>query len=200
MSQAEIQSLYQEITESIGKLNELLAEAELEEVENYVFETENGKVTLDDLFGNKEKLFVIHNMGEGCRYCTVWADGLNGFVGHLEDAMGVVLVSGDDPETQRKFANARGWRFKLASHRNSDYMAAHNVSPEFDNCPGASMYERKDGKIFKKNSCVFGPGDIYCSLWHVLALAGLGESNWTPQFRYWTPPEKLSDGGENVLD
>ena len=200
MSRTEIQSLYEEISESIGKLNELLTNSEPEEVKNHVFETENGTVTLNDLFGNKEKLFVIHNMGEGCRYCTVWADGLNGFIGHLEDAMGVVLVSGDDPETQRKFANSRGWRFKLASHRNNDYMAEHNVSPEYDNCPGASMYERKCGKIFKKNNCIFGPGDIYCSLWHVLALAGLNESNWTPQFRYWSLPERLSDGGENVVD
>ncbi len=200
MSRAEIQALTQEITESIEKLNKLLAKSELQEVKNHVFDTENGNVTLDDLFGNKDKLFVIHNMGEGCRYCTVWADGLNGFVGHLEDAMGVVLVSGDDPETQRKFANSRGWRFKLASHQNSDYMAEHNVSPEYENCPGASVYERRDGKIFKKNNCMFGPGDLYCSLWHVLALAGLGESDWTPQFRYWSLPERLSDGGKNVVD
>ena len=200
MSQVEIQALYEEISESIGKLNELLASTEPEEVTNHVFETENGTITLSDLFGNKDKLFVIHNMGEGCRYCTVWADGLNGFIGHLEDAMGVVLVSGDDPDTQRKFANSRGWQFKLASHRNSDYMHEHNVSAEYENCPGASMYERRESKIYKKNNCVFGPGDIYCSLWHVLALAGLNEENWTPQFRYWSPPERLSDGGKNVVD
>ncbi len=55
-------------------------------------------------------------MGQGCRYCTVWADGFIGFLPHLENAMSVVLLSKDPPELQRRFANERGWRFRLASH------------------------------------------------------------------------------------
>tara|TARA_B100001123_G_C14814729_1_gene829773 strand:+ start:144 stop:287 length:144 start_codon:yes stop_codon:yes gene_type:complete len=46
-------------------------------------------------------------MGQGYRYCTLWADGFNGFLSHLEDAMSVVLISKDDPKKQRKFANER---------------------------------------------------------------------------------------------
>jgi len=66
--------------------------------------------------------------------------------------------------------------------------------------PGAVVYERDGDKITRKNSCVFGPGDIYCSMWGLLGLAGLGESDWTPQYAYWKRPEKMEDGGENLPD
>lgn len=65
--------------------------------------------------------------------------------------------------------------------------------------PGVVLYERQGDTITRRNSAVFGPGDIYCSLWSLLALAGLGEAEFTPQFNYWQRPEKLDDGGENVL-
>jgi len=139
-------------------------------------------------------------MGQGCRYCTLWVDGFNGLVGHLESAMSVVLVSKDDPETQRRFANSRGWRFRLASHGGGDYIREQTVMEEMDNMPGAVVYERAGDKIIRKNDCIFGPGDLYCAMWSLLGLGGLGDEDWTPQYAYWTRPEKLDDGGANVLD
>ena len=139
-------------------------------------------------------------MGQGCRYCTLWADGINGFLPHLESAMAVVLLSKDDPETQRRFANARGWRFRLASHGGGDYMRNESVMSDEGNAPGAVVYEKRDGKILRKNAVVFGPGDLYCSAWNFLALAGRGVDDWTPQFAYWRRPATLDDGGRNLLD
>ena len=69
-----------------------------------------------------------------------------------------------------------------------------------DNTPGAVFYERRGHSIFRKNACVFGPGDLYCSLWNLLGLAGLDEKDWTPQFRYWTRPGKMDDGGQNLME
>ena len=114
--------------------------------------------------------------------------------------MSVVLVSKDDPETQRRFANSRGWRFRLASHGGGDYIREQTVMEEMDNMPGAVVYERAGDKIIRKNDCIFGPGDLYCAMWSLLGLGGLGDEDWTPQYAYWTRPEKLDDGGANVLD
>ena len=139
-------------------------------------------------------------MGQACRYCTLWADGLNGFLPHLESTMAVVLVSKDSPETQRTFANSRGWRFRLASHGGGDYAREQTVAEGSTNMPGAVVYERQRDDIVRKNAVVFGPGDLYCSMWNLLALAGLSEDTWTPQFNYWRRPEVLEDGGENLLD
>src|SRR6516162_6332847 len=36
-------------------------------------------------FWRQEYLFVIHNMGAGCRNCTLWADGFNGMLRHIEN-------------------------------------------------------------------------------------------------------------------
>ena len=91
----EIAALESQIGELTSKLNQLRSQNEATEIRNYSFETINGPTTLLDLFGSQQQLLVIHNMGQGCRYCTLWADGLNGFVPHLESTMALVLVSKD---------------------------------------------------------------------------------------------------------
>lgn len=197
---AEIKAIEQQIYELTKRLNALRKKNSAEPVLNYEFQTQQGTTSLLEHFGEKDKLLVIHNMGQGCRYCTLWADGFNGFVPHLESAMSLLLVSKDPPDLQRKFANDRGWKFKLASHGGGAYIQEQTVTPGEKNSPGAVLYERKGDEIFRKNSCEFGPGDLYCSMWGLLALAGMGEKDWTPQYKYWTRPQKLDDGGLNVLN
>jgi predicted dithiol-disulfide oxidoreductase (DUF899 family) len=152
------------------------------------------------LFCGKDVLFAIHNMGQGCRYCTLWADGLNGFLPHLEDKFSVVLLSKDPPEVQQRFAHSRGWRFRMASHGGGAYISEQTVMSGEDNMPGLVCYVREKGKILRKSSVVFGPGDLFCSIWHVLSLAGIGVEDWTPQYGYWERPErsKMADGARNL--
>ncbi len=196
----EIVELEGQIYELTLKLHELQKSNSGEVVENYVFDTQAGQTNLLELFGEHERLLAIHNMGQACRYCTLWADGLNGFLPHLESTMAVVLVSKDSPDLQRTFANSRGWRFRLASHGGGDYAREQTVQEGAINMPGAVVYERKGDDIVRKNAVIFGPGDLYCSMWNLLALAGLSEDGWTPQYSYWRRPDVLEDGGENLLD
>ncbi|MCZ6618038.1 MAG: DUF899 family protein [Gammaproteobacteria bacterium] len=196
----EIVELERQIFELTAKLHELHKSNSGEVVRNYVFDTQAGQTNLLELFGDHDHLLVIHNMGQACRYCTLWADGLNGFLPHLESTMAVVLLSKDSPDTQRTFANSRGWRFRLASHGGGDYARDQTVAERSANMPGAVVYQRNGDEIVRKNAVVFGPGDLYCSIWNILALAGLSEDSWTPQYNYWRRPEILEDGGENLLD
>ena len=200
MANTEIQELEHEIFELTAKLNNLRKSSAGDEVRNYAFATISGETDLRSLFGDKSQLLLIHNMGQACRYCTLWGDGFNGFLKHLESVMAVVLVSKDPPELQRQFANSREWRFRLASHGGGDYIREQTVMDGEENMPGAVVYERDGDKITRKNSCIFGPGDIYCSMWGLLGFAGLGADNWTPQYAYWKRPEKMDDGGENLPD
>ena len=197
---ADIAALEAEIAELTAKLNAARRAASGHEVPDYTFRTLDGEARLRELFAGHDQLLAIHNMGQGCRYCTLWADGINGFLPHLESAMAVVLLSKDDPETQRRFANARGWRFRLASHGGGAYIRDETVMSGHDNAPGAVLYEKRDGKVFRKNAVVFGPGDRFCSAWNFLALAGHGADDWTPQFTYWRRPDTLDDGGDNLLE
>ena len=198
VSQDRIEAIERRIGELTSELAALRKASEAESIPSYEFETTAGRTTLLDLFAEKDRLLVIHNMGQGCRYCTLWADGFNGLLPHLESALSVVLVSKDPPEVQRTFANSRGWRFRLASHGGGAYIREQGVYGEAENYPGAVVYERRNGDILRKNACSFGPGDLYCALWPLLGLAGVDE--FTPQFNYWRRPERLEDGGENILD
>ncbi len=200
MSQQEIIALEKEINGLTERLNKLKTQAQGVEVKNYKFTGPHGEISLKDLFGNKDKLLVIHNMGQGCRYCTLWGDGLNPFIQHIESVASLVMVSKDEPETQRTFANSRGWRFPMYSHKNSDYLKEQNTFKDQANAPGLVCYELKNGKIFKTNSSYFGPNDLFCSVWNVLALAGYTEDNWAPQYHYWKRPTHLDDGGQNLID
>ena len=198
VSQDRIEAIERQIGELTSELAALRKASEAESIPSYEFDTTAGRTTLLDLFADKDRLLVIHNMGQGCRYCTLWADGFNGLLPHLESALSVVLVSKDPPEVQRTFANSRGWRFRLASHGGGAYIREQGVYGEAENYPGAVVYERRNGDILRKNACSFGPGDLYCALWPLLGLAGVDE--FTPQFNYWRRPERLEDGGENILD
>ena len=196
----EAEELEREIMEKAQRLAVLRRAEPDVEVEDYAFQTPDGEVRLSGLFGGRGRLLMIHNMGQGCRYCTLWADGINGVLQHLEDAMAVALVSKDPPEIQRRIALDRGWKFRIASHGGSNYMAEQCAMGDHSNYPGAAVYQRKDDKIMRCSRTSFGPGDLYSPMWHFLGLAGLGMSDWTPQFHYWRRPEKLEDGGENIRD
>lgn len=196
----EAEELEREIMEKAQRLAELRRQDTAEEVDDYTFRHLDGETSLSQLFGDHDRLLVIHNMGQGCRYCTLWADGINGVLDHLEDAMSVALVSKDPPDVQRRIALDRGWRFRMVSHGGGAYMTEQCAMGDYANMPGASIYERKSGKIVRRGRTAFGPGDLYSPVWHFLGLAGVGTGDWTPQFHYWRRPETLDDGGENVRD
>ncbi|MDB6003433.1 MAG: hypothetical protein JWR15_420 [Prosthecobacter sp.] len=198
----DIPALEKQLEEIKQKLAKLRSEAPPVEVPDYTFQTLTGPVTLSSLFAGKDILFAIHNMGQACRYCTLWADGFNGFVPHLEDRFALVLLSKDEPEVQRRFAQSRGWRFRMASHGGGAYIQEQDVVPGDSGNPGIVCYQREGSKILRKNASTFGPGDDFCAIWHILALAGLGLDfgDWTPQYSYWKRPERkdMEDGGQNV--
>lgn len=196
MSEAE--RLEVEIMEKAQKLALIRKSEAPVAIDDYVLETLAGHTMLSSLFAGRERMLVIHNMGQGCRYCTLWADGLNGVLPHLEDAMGVLLVSKDPPDVQRRLAQDRGWGFRMASHSGGAYMAEQCKMMGYDNCPGAVVYELRAGRIYRRARTGFGPGDLYAPIWHLLALAGIGQEEWTPQFHYWRRPQQMEDGGKNL--
>src|SRR6185312_8327527 len=89
------------------KMRPLQQEIEPQEVPDYDFSTGAGTARLSELFGDKDSLFVVHNMGAGCPYCTLWADGFNGVLPHLENRAAFVVTSPDAPATQEKFKAGR---------------------------------------------------------------------------------------------
>jgi predicted dithiol-disulfide oxidoreductase (DUF899 family) len=174
-----------EIAALRAKMREAQAEIEPEEVKNYEFTTPAGKVRLADMFGDKDDLFVIHNMGTSCPYCTLWADGFNGIYDHIADRASFVIASPDPPDAQKRFAASRGWKFPMISHAGTTFAEDMGYRSEDSGfLPGISVFKRDDGRILRVADTGFRPSDDFCALWHLLELLPQGASGWRPKFRY----------------
>jgi predicted dithiol-disulfide oxidoreductase (DUF899 family) len=191
MSEAEeIARLEQELREKRERLIALKKQLAGEPVRDYTLKSQDGKsVRLSELFGKHDDLIVIHNMGASCVYCTMWADGFNGVVHHLENRAAFAVVSPDAPATQRVFAQQRGWKFKMCSGEGSTFIEdmgfKHVDGGRSSWMPGVSTFRRTpDGKIVRIGKDSLGPGDPYCSVWHLFDLLKDGANGWEPAYKY----------------
>jgi predicted dithiol-disulfide oxidoreductase (DUF899 family) len=174
-----------QIAEIRTKMRAVQASVEPEEVPDYEFAASAGPVRLSALFGGKDDLVVIHNMGASCPYCTLWADGYNGIYRHLADRAAFVVASPDRPDAQRKFAESRGWKFPMVSHRGTSFAADMGYrSAEGGWLPGLSVFRRDGTRILRVSDTGCSPGDDFCALWHILDLLPEGAGDWAPRFKY----------------
>lgn len=194
-AQSQVASIEETIRQKRNELNHLIKSVQRKEIADYQFAGHEGKkVTLSDLFGKKKDLIVIHNMGQRCPNCTMWADGFNGIVDHLQDRAGFVLISNDDVETQKKFKSSRNWRFPMVSAKDTSFFEdmGFTIPSDSDEAkqwgrfgPGISTFKKDaTGKIFRIASRPFGPGDDFCTTWHIFDLLDDGAGNWEPKYSY----------------
>lgn len=167
------------------EMRKIQDEIEPQAVGDYRFSTTEGAVHLADLFGDKADLFVIHNMGASCPYCTLWADGFNGVYHHLADRAAFAVSSPDAPAVQKRFAEGRGWRFPMVSHQGSSFARDMGYRSDEGNwMPGISVFRRDDGRLVRVSDRGMGPGDPFCAVWHFLDLLPGGAGDWQPKFKY----------------
>ena len=173
-----------QIAELRGRIRELRQSVEAEPVDDYQFADPTGPVRLTELFGDKEYLFVVHNMGAGCSYCTLWADGFNGILPHLEDRAAFVVSSPDAPAQQQKFRQSRGWKFRMVSRQGTNFAADMGYKGESGWRPGLSVFRKTDGHVVRVSDTGMGPGDDFCALWHFFDLIPEGAGDWRPKYSY----------------
>lgn len=171
------------------EIKALQASIEPQPVEDYSFDTISGRVLLSEMFGDKSDLFVVHNMGAGCLYCTIWADGFNGVYDHLADRAAFVVTSPDKPEAQKSFAETRGWRFPMASLGDNGFagdMGFVDAKGAFGGgyMPGVSVFQKRGGRIVRVSDTMFGPGDDFCAVFSFMGLLPDGQGDWAPRYRY----------------
>ena len=164
----------------------------------YVFETQNGRQTLADLFDGCHQLVVYHFMfapdwENGCKSCSFWADNFNGIVAHLRQRdVSFVAVSRAPWQKLHAFAQRLGWSFKWVSSGGNDFNFDYQVSfteqqmqgevdynygkrrfPATD-APGVSVFLREGDSVFHTYSS-FGRGiDMLNTAYHYLDLVPKG--------------------------
>ncbi|MEM9553200.1 MAG: DUF899 family protein [Acidobacteriota bacterium] len=183
---AEIARLENEVLAARQRLADARRRAPAEPFEDYELATTNGPVRLSDLFGDRRDLLVVHNMGRACSYCTLWADGFDGIVDHLESRAAFAVVSPDSPTVQQDFAASRGWRFRMASSEGSSFAEACGAVDENGGpMPAVSAFRRRDdGTIERVARAEVEPYDPFCSAWYLFELLDDGVAGWEPKTRY----------------
>jgi predicted dithiol-disulfide oxidoreductase (DUF899 family) len=166
------------------KMRQAQQQAEPEEVADYPLAGPNGPTGLSALFGNHDTLFVIHNMGTSCPNCTMWADGFNGVLPHLENRAAFVVASPDDPATQAAFAGTRGWRFRMVSHQGTSFAVDMGYGGEGGWLPGVSVFHKQGDKILRVSDAPFDRSDDFCAVWHLFDLIPDGAAGWRPKLAY----------------
>lgn len=169
-----IDDLEKEIAEKNTVLKALRKDFELETVRNYIFHDINeNEISLTDLFNDKDTLIMIHNMGKNCSSCTMWADGFSGVYRHVSNQTSFALSSPDTPEVQKRLKAERGWTFPMVSTSNDGNTFTSDVGFKKDSLvyPGLSVFvKNENGIITHEARRIFGPGDNFGVLWHLLDL------------------------------
>ena len=175
-TEAELKTVYEQIEVNRKKAIELNSKLAAMDVKDYTMKDREGKdVKLSEMFGDNKYLILIHNMGKGCSYCTMWADGFKDTYKEIEKKAAFVLVSPDKPEVHKEFAESHDWTYKSYSANGTDFIfdmgydfikeGKHNY------WPGVSVFEKDDsGNMKRVSKDIFGPGDFYCNIWHFLDL------------------------------
>jgi predicted dithiol-disulfide oxidoreductase (DUF899 family) len=100
----------------------------------YRFETDEGSVSLADLFCGRSQLLVYHfmfgpNYQAGCPSCSSIADGFNGIAVHLANHDVMLWAISRAPLAKLQAYKARmGWTFPWASSADGDFNFDFNVS------------------------------------------------------------------------
>jgi predicted dithiol-disulfide oxidoreductase (DUF899 family) len=167
---------------------------------HYAFDGPQGKETLAELFAGRHQLIVQHFMFEpgwnaGCKNCSFWADGFNGFVAHLEQRdLAFVAVSVAPLDKLTAFKRRMGWNFKWVSSAGTDFNRDFHVSetpeervkgqsdynyrlagaPFGPERPGISVFYRDDDAIFHTYSCYARGLDMLNGAYHYLDLVPKG--------------------------
>jgi predicted dithiol-disulfide oxidoreductase (DUF899 family) len=100
----------------------------------YRFDTDEGNVSLADIFRGRSQLLVYHFMfgpdyKAGCPSCSSIADGFNGFAVHLANHDVMLWAASRAPLVKlQAYKRRMGWTFPWASSLGSDFNFDFNVS------------------------------------------------------------------------
>jgi predicted dithiol-disulfide oxidoreductase (DUF899 family) len=167
--------------------------------EPYEFESERGKLSLGDLFGEKTQLMVKHFMfgpdwSTGCIGCSLEVDHYDGVIPHLAQRdVAFVVVSRAPLEKLLAFKKRMGWHIDWVSSYGSDFNYDFHVSftpeevargtgyynyttrPIIDELSGRSVfYKDEDGAIYHTYSSFARGGEDMLGIYRLLDIVPKG--------------------------
>jgi len=172
-----------------------------EVTKDYVFEGENGRLSLSDLFGDKQTLAIYSYMfgpqrQAPCPMCTSFMSTWEHKLPDIEQRIAFVFVARSPIARLIEAKKARGWtRHKVYSDNSGDYTRDY-VSTDDADVPGYSVFTRRDGTIrhfwsAEMSGAMADPGQDprgapdFDLLWTILDTTPEGRgADWYPKLAY----------------
>ena len=158
----EAEQLEREIMEKSQQLAALRQAEDDAGVGDYSFQTLDGEVTLSGLFGGRERLLMIHNMGQGLPLLHAlgrwhqWRARPSG--GCDGGGAGLEGPTRGSAGASRSIAAGAFGSHPMAVVPTWLSNAQQGAMPTIQ---GAAVYQQKDGRIVRRGRTAFGPGDLY---------------------------------------
>jgi predicted dithiol-disulfide oxidoreductase (DUF899 family) len=159
------------------------------------------RVRLSELFSAPDRALVVQHVMYGklqttpCPMCTMWVDGLNAAVRHVQQNADYVVASAADPPALRAHARARGWdAVRLLSCGDSSFQYDFGAEDEAgeQNSSISVFTLDPDGSPRHFYTChpqmaddVSERGiDLLSPVWHLLDLTPQGRGEWYAGLEY----------------
>jgi predicted dithiol-disulfide oxidoreductase (DUF899 family) len=174
-----------------------------EVTQDYLFQSENGELRFEDLFGGRQTLFTYSYMfgpqrERPCPMCTSLLGALNGEALDIQQRIGFAVIARSPIEKLLAFKQERGWRhLPLYADTSSEFSRDHGaIAPNGDDIPAIHVFTRRNGKIyhFYANEMSFETADPgqdprsapdLMPLWNILDLTPEGRgTDWYPKLEY----------------
>jgi predicted dithiol-disulfide oxidoreductase (DUF899 family) len=152
-------------------------------------------VQLSELFTSPDRALVVQHVMYGkrqtspCPMCTLWIDGLNGVVRHIEQNADFVVAAAADPVALRAHARNRGWgNVRLLSCGDNTFQydfGAEDEAGEQDStisvfrlgADGTPMHFYTTHPRLAEDIPERGI-DLLSPVWHLLDLTPQGRGDW----------------------
>jgi len=159
------------------------------------------EVRLSELFTGPDRALIVYHLMYGkaqitpCPMCTMWIDGLNSVVHHVEQNADLVVVAAADPAMLRAHARGRGWgrlRF-LSCGGNTFKYDLRSEEDDGSQDSTVSVFNRDASGVVRHvysahpwiSDAARERGiDLLCPTWHLLDLTPQGRGAWYASLHY----------------
>jgi predicted dithiol-disulfide oxidoreductase (DUF899 family) len=158
-------------------------------------------VRLSELFSASDRALVVQHVMYGkaqttpCPMCTMWVDGLNAVLPHIEQNADYVVASAADPEALRAHARTRGWtnvrplscgdntfQYDLGAEDEEGVqdstVSVFTLDPDGTPRHVYSCHPRMADDIAERGI------DLLSPVWHLLDLTPHGRGDWYAELQY----------------
>lgn len=166
-------------------------------VDDYTFATESGDVTLDELVGDRP-LVLYHfmfgdTMAEPCPMCSMWADGWNAVIDHVEQNVDLALATNANAAENAALAESHRWQnLRWLSAAGTSFKVDHGSADASGNqSPMVTVFERVEDQVclsYSGSAHICGDHwrgvDLLSPVWHLLDLTRQGRGDFMPLLSY----------------